>query len=93
MPSPLGLLFILLGTTIVLLVVILARPSLTATIGGKVLAHGKGFSQRAGNRAGGKRVILPKRFRRATKSRQIIQINANSSRHAGGEAFPSASRG
>ena len=38
MPSPLGLLFILLGTTIVLLVVILVRPSLTATIGGKVLA-------------------------------------------------------
>ncbi len=38
MPSPLALLYGLLGITIVLLVLILARPSITVSIGGKILA-------------------------------------------------------
>ncbi len=38
MPSPLALLYGLLGLTIVLLVVILARPSMTVSVGGKILA-------------------------------------------------------
>ena len=38
MPSPLALLFIFLGTTCVLLVVILVRPSLTANTSGKIVA-------------------------------------------------------
>jgi cytochrome c-type protein NapC len=38
MPSPLTILFFLLGVTIVLLIVILARPALTLTVGGKILA-------------------------------------------------------
>jgi cytochrome c-type protein NapC len=38
MPSPITVLFILLGSSIVLLVVILLRPSLTANTGGKILA-------------------------------------------------------
>jgi cytochrome c-type protein NapC len=38
MPSPLTILFIFLVTTIVLLVVIILRPTLTASRGGKILA-------------------------------------------------------
>ena len=38
MPGPLAILFVLLGTTIVLLIVLLTRASLTATPAGKILA-------------------------------------------------------
>lgn len=38
MPSPIAILYFLLGTTIVLLILILVRPSLTATVGGKIVA-------------------------------------------------------
>src|SRR5271168_3569498 len=38
MPSPLTILYFFLGVTIVLLILILVRPALTATMGGKILA-------------------------------------------------------